>query len=116
MERSRCLRAWRGLAVVAVLLLPVSVNAQEPGDARAGLSFAKKNCTACHAVRQGETESPNPEAPSFDSVAKTRGMTGRALAVWLQTSHPTMPNFLISREDRDNVISYIMSLKPVPAQ
>jgi mono/diheme cytochrome c family protein len=111
-----CLRALRNFAIFAVFLLPVSGNAQEPGDAQAGLSFAQKNCTACHAVRQGETESPNPEAPSFDSVAKTRGMTGRALAVWLQTSHPTMPNFLIAQKDRDNIISYIMSLKPVPAQ
>lgn len=116
MERIMWLRTWRTLAVVAAFLLPVSANAQEPGDARAGLSFAKKNCAECHAIRQGETESPNPEAPSFDSVAKTRGMTGRALAVWLQTSHPTMPNFLISRTDRNNVISYIMSLKPVPVQ
>lgn len=116
MQRNICSRAWRDLAVVALFLLPVSVNAQEPGNAQAGFSFAKKNCAECHSVRQGETDSPNPEAPSFESVAKTRGMTGRALAVWLQTSHPTMPNFLISQEDRDNIISYIMSLKPVPAQ
>ena len=116
MEQNRYSCIWRGLLIVAIFILPVSVNAQEPGDAQAGFLFAKKNCVECHAVGQGQTESPNPEAPSFDSVAKTRGMTGRALAVWLQTSHPTMPNFLISQDDRNNVISYIMSLKPVPAQ
>ncbi|HML28124.1 MAG TPA: cytochrome C, partial [Hyphomicrobium sp.] len=57
--------------------------------------------------------SPHPGAPSFTSVAKTSGMTGRALAVWLDTSHPTMPNFVLRTEDRDNVVAYIMSLKDV---
>jgi hypothetical protein len=38
-------------------------------------------------------------------------MTARALAVWLQTSHPTMPDFIIPPGDMDNVIAYIMSLR-----
>jgi mono/diheme cytochrome c family protein len=104
------------LAVFFALLFPLSVNAQEPGDPRAGLAFARANCAECHAVKATEEKSPNPKAPTFASVAKTPGMTGRALAVWLQTSHPTMPNFIVPGEDRDNVIAYIMSLRPLPAQ
>ena len=38
-------------------------------------------------------------------------MTGRALAVALQTSHETMPNFVLERHDRDNIVAYIMSLR-----
>ena len=100
----------------AVLWFPQSIMAQEPGDPRAGSTFAHAHCAECHAVSAFESKSPNVKAPTFVSVAKTPGMTGRALAAWLQTSHPTMPDFLIAQEDRDNVIAYIMGLKPVPEQ
>lgn len=107
---------WPSVAVFFALLFPLYVNAQEPGDSRAGLAFARANCAECHAITDTVIKSPNPNAPTFASVAKTPGMTGRALAVWLQTSHPTMPNFLIAEKDRDNVIAYIMSLQTPPAQ
>ena len=103
------------LATLFAILFPLSVNAEEPGDPRAGLAFASANCAGCHAVRAADNMSPNSAAPTFVSVAKTPGMTGRALAVWLQTSHPTMPNFVVAEKDRDNVIAYIMSLQPPPA-
>ena len=38
-------------------------------------------------------------------------MTGTALAVWMQTSHPTMPNIIVEKNDMLNVIAYILSLK-----
>jgi mono/diheme cytochrome c family protein len=104
------------VTAAAVLGLVPVVNAEEPGDPRAGLAFAQAHCAECHAVRNADDTSPNFDAPPFMNVAKTPGMTGRALAVWLQTSHPTMPNFLVVEKDRDNVIAYIMSLQPVPAQ
>jgi hypothetical protein len=68
------------LAVVFALLFPLSVDAEEPGDPLAGLSFARAHCAECHAVTELEEKSPNPTAPTFGSVAKTSGMTGRALA------------------------------------
>jgi mono/diheme cytochrome c family protein len=102
--------------MATVLILPNSTYAQEPGDAKAGYAFAQRNCAECHAVGRGQTESQNQDAPSFESVARTSGMTGRALVVWLETSHPTMPNFLFSEKDRNDVVAYILSLKPVPAQ
>lgn len=102
------------MAIGCMLSFPA--YAQEPGNAQAGYAFAQRNCAECHAVRRGQTESPNQDAPSFESVAKTSGMTGRALVVWLQTSHPTMPNFLVPEKDRDDVVAYILSLKPTPAQ
>ena len=104
---------WAVLAAAACLLA-AEVRAQEAGDPQIGLTFALANCSECHNVRDTDNKSPNASAPNFASVAKSPGMTGRALAVWLQTSHPTMPNFLIAAEDRNNVIAYIMSLQPVP--
>ena len=100
-----------GRAAVAVCLFPITANAEEIGDAAIGSAFALKYCAECHAVKPGDYYSPNPTAPKFTHFAKTSGMTGRALAVWLDTWHPTMPNFILPTEQRDNVIAYIMSLK-----
>ena len=38
-------------------------------------------------------------------------MTATALSVWLQSSHPTMPNFILNNDDTRNIIAYILSLK-----
>ena len=97
---------------IALILAPAAAVAQELGNPKAGLEFAKRACAECHEVEAAETFSPHPDAPTFRQVAGTPGMTARALAVWLQTSHPTMPDFIIPPGDTDNVIAYIMSLRP----
>ena len=85
--------------------------AEESGNVRDGLRFAQNVCAECHAVRDGERASPNAQAPSFTSVANTRGMNAMALEVWFQTPHPTMPNLKFSNQESDNVIAYILSLR-----
>lgn len=97
--------------IAAVLFGPAAAWAGEPGDPHAGRNFALDHCAECHAVKEDEAISPNAGAPSFTSVANTSGMTGRALAAWIETSHPTMPNFILTKQDRDDVVAYIMSLK-----
>ena len=101
-------------ALLAFSALGPDAMSQEVGDARHGYAFAAAHCTECHAIDPNNAYSPNPGAPSFTSVAQTSGMSGRALAVWLDSSHPTMPNFVLRTEDRDDVVAYIMSLKNIP--
>lgn len=64
----------------------------------------------CHAIAD-EDASPEHTAPPFEDVANTSGMTATALTVWLQTSHPTMPNIVLEPNDMSNVVAYILSLK-----
>jgi cytochrome c2 len=99
------------LMMLMVLGTPGFAIAQEVGDARKGLTFAKKYCTECHAVLRGQSTSPAPKAATFETIAQTPGMTGTALAVWFRTPHPTMPNFIFAPADRDNLIAYILSLR-----
>jgi mono/diheme cytochrome c family protein len=101
-------------AVFAAVAMSSAVSGQEIGDARRGYNFAAAHCAECHAIDFGNPKSPNADAPSFTSVAQTSGMSGRALAAWLDTAHPTMPNFVLHTNDRDDVIAYIMSLKNRP--
>ena len=87
----------------AIAMLVSTSHAEETGSASAGLSFARAHCAECHVVESSDDIVVNLDAPDFPSVANTPGMTSRALAVWLQTSHPTMPNFILPEEARDNI-------------
>jgi mono/diheme cytochrome c family protein len=85
--------------------------AQEPGDAGKGLAYATQVCAQCHAVRAGDKFSPNLKAPSFEGIANTSGVTGISLAATLHSVHENMPAFVLSMDERDNIIAYILSLK-----
>jgi mono/diheme cytochrome c family protein len=82
----------------------------EVGDVQAGFTYAKEVCANCHAIVSNET-SPVPKATSFDEIANTSEMSAKALLVWMQTRHPTMPNITLEREDLMDVIAYILSRK-----
>jgi mono/diheme cytochrome c family protein len=97
------------LASAMVLVLGCAARAQE-ADIAAGQAYAQKVCAACHAVLVNENMSPLAEAPTFQSVADTPGMTEMALTVWLQSSHPTMPNIILKPDELRDVVAYIRSL------
>ncbi|MGA7324813.1 MAG: cytochrome c [Rhodomicrobium sp.] len=86
-------------------------SAQEAGDPAKGLQYASQVCSQCHAIRKGEETSPHALAPSFESIANSPGVTGISLAAALHSVHENMPSFVLKREERDNVIVYILSLK-----
>ena len=105
------MRILNTFAVLALIVAPRIAFAVELGDLQQGLAYAKQVCAECHAVEAGDELSPNPDAPSFEEVANTPGMNARALVVWLQTPHPTMPNLMVPPDDTDNVVAYITSLR-----
>ena len=105
----------RRLAPAAILILTaVSAHAQD-GDAAAGHAFAREACRACHMV---EAKQQKPRriviGPAFRDIANTRGMTVTALRVFLTTSHPKMPNLILTREEIADVSAYILSLRDRP--
>lgn len=103
-------RILKFLPALALLLSGEPAVAVELGNAAAGLEYAQKVCSDCHAVER-DTAALFSQVPSFQEVADTEGMTPRALVVWLTTSHPNMPDIIIAPDDMDNVVAYIMSLR-----
>lgn len=95
---------------MALALIPAAFAASL-GSATAGLTYSQTHCATCHAINRGETRSPVAEATPFQEVATRSGMTATALLVWMQTSHPTMPNLIVAPPDLDDVIAYVLSLK-----
>jgi mono/diheme cytochrome c family protein len=101
----------RAIFVVAGTLLAVSGAAAQDADIQAGAAYAAEVCATCHAVGADDLASPVPEATPFQTVADTPGMTEMALTVWLQSSHPTMPNIILTQDETRNVVAYIRSLE-----
>ena len=108
MQHRRTWAATLGLGVA--LVTSASGSAQNYGDASRGAAFAMRVCQGCHGVRSQEV-SINALAPTFDTIAETRGMTETALSVALRTPHRDMPNLVLEDQERADVIAYIMTLK-----
>ena len=88
-----------------------NATAQE-GDVAAGRAFAREACNSCHVV---EPNNASPRVvvigPNFQDIANTKGMTATALRVFLTTSHPKMPNLILTPEQITHVAAYILSLR-----
>ena len=101
--------------VNSVILLSLSgagqVQAQTVGDRQEGLALAQQFCSQCHAVRREQVRSPSLRAPAFSELATAPGMTSAALSVALTTPHAGMPMFMLSQDQRQDIIAYILSLK-----
>jgi mono/diheme cytochrome c family protein len=93
--------AWGALLLLAIL---PSALGQQLGDPAAGERLAAMNCATCHGVQRG--------APAFTTIAAMPSTTQTSLGVFLQTSHASMPNLILSGADRNNLIAYILSLRP----
>jgi len=93
---------------------PAVTNAEVPGSepAARGLAFAQTHCSVCHAVAAGQI-SPNPEAPPFEAVANTPGLSLATLTPWLHNSHnfPEKMNFAIDPDQIDDLAAYMITLQ-----
>ena len=101
--------AFAAMLAGAVMTAATGAMAAYISASQAGFTYAQAYCAKCHGI-SGEP-SPLPQAPRFKIVAEQPGITAMSLQVWLQTSHPTMPNIILEPKDMQNVIAYILSLK-----
>jgi mono/diheme cytochrome c family protein len=101
---------------LAAVLAVTAVNARaQDGAVAAGRAFAHEACNACHVVEANQ-RAPRRIVigPAFRKIANTRGITATALRVFLTTSHPKMPNLILTPEETADVIAYILSLRDRP--
>tara|TARA_R110000824_G_scaffold33567_14_gene107516 strand:- start:509 stop:910 length:402 start_codon:yes stop_codon:yes gene_type:complete len=84
----------------------------DSADAVEGLAFAQARCAGCHNVTDGQV-SPNPNAPPFEAIANTRGLTDNTLKAWLRDSHnyPGQMDFEIDARRIDELAAYMLTLK-----
>jgi mono/diheme cytochrome c family protein len=100
------------MMVAAALTATAFIANTQDGDVAAGRAFAREACDSCHVVEPTDA-SPRIVAigPNFQDIANTKGMTATALRVFLTTSHPKMPNLILTPDQIADVSAYILSLR-----
>jgi len=99
-----------GIGLAAAFVTAVVV-AGVSADPIAGKNLAEKWCVECHGIR-ADRLSPNLDAPTFRQLAAEPSITEYSLRALLRSPHETMPHITFTPEQMDDVIDYIMSLKP----
>jgi mono/diheme cytochrome c family protein len=99
------------IAVGIVLVALRSLLAQDlPGDPASGRKYTNEWCSDCHNTKD---TADNPGlAADFTSIAKLPSTTALSLKVFFQTNHDRMPDFILGPAEADDIIAYILSLKP----
>jgi len=95
-------------ALVFVLVSPAA--AQTVGHADDGRWLAGQWCQGCHALAPGE-RSANERATPFPELAQEPSVTAFWLRGFLRTPHDRMPDIVLSRDQTDDLVAYILSLR-----
>ncbi len=75
-------------------------------------AFVEAACGGCHGV-EPPYESPNPHAPTFESIANRPGVTTATIRAWLVNAHnyPEVMDFDLERDHVEEVADYMITLR-----
>ena len=93
--------------ILASALLALPASAQ---DSSVGGRLAVRWCMACHIVDPKQTKATD-NAPSFRDIAARPATTAGSLDRYLSTGHTLMPDFSLSTQERNALVTYILSLR-----
>ena len=84
------------------------------GNPGYGRGVAIDLCGDCHLV--SPDQSPDGMRPGPDLMERVRQpeITELALRTYLRTTHPVMPNIMLTQEQADDIIAYLMTFKGSP--
>jgi len=85
--------------------------AQNLGDVATGQKLAETWCSSCHLVGAPHGAAVSNGAPTFTAIAADKSVTVLSLRAFLQTPHARMPDLHLTREEVDDLASYILSLR-----
>src|ERR1700740_1065048 len=99
------------VGLAAILLTALAPGSRVSADPVAGPILADKCCVECHGIR-ADRLSPNLAAPTFPKLAAEPSITEYSLRALLRSPHETMPHITFTPDQMDDIVAYIMSLKP----
>ena len=104
----------------ALVLACLAAAPPAPAQAAAGREIALQICSACHVVAPDQMFPPmlNRLTPSFAEIANRPGASAQSLRALIARTHwdpgkipMTMPDTMLTSEQRDQVVGYILSLR-----
>jgi len=93
-----------------LLLAAAAGTSAYAADALRGETIAKRWCAACHVVSSAQQQG-TAQAPPFSAVAGKPDFNETALAYFLLTPHPRMPDMNLTRNEAADLAAYIKSQK-----
>jgi len=109
------------LSLLALTVLIVGVAAHLPGQAQSDLTTTARAdlgkkiatlwCSHCHLVEPTDTGTVQSDVPSFAEISNREGQSEMRIMKFMLDPHPSMPKLDLSRDDQQNLVSFILSLK-----
>ena len=97
--------------IFSLALQGLASSAFAEGDAVNGAQLARHWCASCHLVGPGANASASDTAPPFTEIAKDPAQSAERLRGWLSQPHPSMPDLMLTRQENDDLVAYLTSLK-----
>lgn len=99
------------VSLAVALSIMLAPAASRSADLVAGELLADKWCAQCHGVR-ADRLGPNLSAPTFPELAAEPSITEYSLRALLRSPHERMPQITFTPDEMEDIVGYIMSLKP----
>lgn len=100
-----------GLTASLMVLSAMVRAADPPADRERGQTLAKTWCAGCHDVERRTDRQRADGVPSFLALASDPRNTAERLRAFLTRPHGRMPDLNLSRQERDDLIAYLLSLR-----
>jgi mono/diheme cytochrome c family protein len=107
------MRAMNRTCLALLLVVTMGVAGQAEDGQRHGKALLESMCSRCHAVGKAG-RSPHSLAPPFRTFGDDKlydNDFGQRLQEGLSSLHPDMPTFHFSREDAEDVVSYLRAIQ-----
>jgi mono/diheme cytochrome c family protein len=91
-----------------LLRVPAAALAQMSGDPGLGRQTALTLCATCHLVANEQTSPPMDGVHTFEELARDRRVTESRLRGFLNRPYPPMPDPELSRQEIENLLSFIL--------
>ena len=99
----------RTVLMLAGFMLLSMPAASAAGDTAAGKDLATQWCASCHLI--GDSGTASDGARPFAALAKDPKMSSDRLSAFLTEPHGGMPGLSLSRQEIDDLVAFIESLK-----
>jgi len=104
-------------AMLSLLLVLPATPAAAQGALRQerlenGRRVAETWCANCHLIGPAARGPAGDAAPPFDAVARMPSTTEMSLRAFLQSPHSRMPDYRLTQQELDGVVTWILALKP----
>ena len=92
-----------------LLLLPEAAGA---ADLDRGRELAARWCSNCHVIDRSSPAGRADGLPTLPAIAAGPATTAASLRGIMSAPHGRMPDLSIGAKDQDDLIAYILSLRP----